>query len=148
MQTFLPFESIPMSIAILDRQRLGKQRVEAMQILKSLENPLYGYRHHPVKLLWRNHIDALKLYHNICLEQWESRGYVNNMMYYDLPDAIMLPKFSPQLHMSHASNLLRKNYKYYSQFVHCADDMEYVWEEPIGEQLMTRRIEEGLYIYA
>lgn len=135
MQTFLPFESMRVSLTILDRQRLGKQRVEAMQIVNSLLDPNYGYRHHPVKLLWQNHIDALRLYHNICLEIWESRGYANNMLYYDLPSVIMLPVFSTALHESHASNLLRKDFTYYSQFVDVAPDLAYVWEAPIDEYL-------------
>ena len=138
MQTFLPFESFKLSLTILDNRRLGKQRVEAMQIINSLHNPLYGYKHHPIKKLWAKHIDGLKLYHNMCLTEWESRGYVNNMTYYDLPEEIIIPKFSPQLYQSHASNLLRKDYGYYSQFLHGSDDMEYVWEEPIGEVVVNQ----------
>jgi hypothetical protein len=137
MQTFLPFESFKLSISVLDYRRLGKQRVEAMQIINSLLDPEYGYKHHPIKLLWRNHIDALKLYHNMCLSEWESRGYVNNMNYYDLPNEVIIPKFSPQLYQSHASNLLRKDYAYYSQFLHGSADMEYVWEEPISERVVN-----------
>ena len=33
MQTFLPFPDFQQSAAVLDRVRLGKQRVEALQIL-------------------------------------------------------------------------------------------------------------------
>ncbi len=33
MQTFLPYDSYADSAAVLDRARLGKQRVEAKQIL-------------------------------------------------------------------------------------------------------------------
>jgi len=36
MQTFLPYASFAKSAACLDNRRLGKQRVEAMQILKIL----------------------------------------------------------------------------------------------------------------
>lgn len=36
MQTFLPYEDFNQSTAVLDRQRLGKQRVEALQLLKAI----------------------------------------------------------------------------------------------------------------
>ena len=39
MQTFLPYEDFRASARVLDRQRLGKQRVEAKQILQALERP-------------------------------------------------------------------------------------------------------------
>ena len=37
MQTFLPFPDFKMSAQVLDYKRLGKQRVEALQILKTLK---------------------------------------------------------------------------------------------------------------
>lgn len=36
MQTFLPYKSFEQSAACLDNKRLGKQRVEVLQILKAL----------------------------------------------------------------------------------------------------------------
>ena len=36
MQTFLPYKSFNKSFKVLDYRRLGKQRVEAMQILNVL----------------------------------------------------------------------------------------------------------------
>jgi hypothetical protein len=47
MQTFLPYESYARSAAVLDRQRLGKQRVEAMQILRVLAGETAGWGNHP-----------------------------------------------------------------------------------------------------
>ena len=37
MQTFLPYKSFKKSAETLDYQRLGKQRVEAMQIINVIE---------------------------------------------------------------------------------------------------------------
>ena len=37
MQTFLPYKDIQKSVKCLDYRRLGKQRVEAMQILKQIQ---------------------------------------------------------------------------------------------------------------
>ncbi len=47
MQTFLPFPSFHASAAVLDVRRLGKQRVEAVQVLRGLVVPGYGWRRHP-----------------------------------------------------------------------------------------------------
>ena len=47
MQTFLPFPDFQQSAAVLDHVRLGKQRVEALQILRALVIPEYGWQSHP-----------------------------------------------------------------------------------------------------
>jgi len=44
MQTFLPYQNFTKSAQCLDRQRLGKQRVEAWQILQAITNPSYGWQ--------------------------------------------------------------------------------------------------------
>ena len=35
MQTFLPYENFAASAAVLDNKRLGKQRVETLQVIKA-----------------------------------------------------------------------------------------------------------------
>lgn len=45
MQTFLPYPSFTHSLACLDNKRLGKQRVEAKQILMALEFGPYQYNY-------------------------------------------------------------------------------------------------------
>ena len=48
MQTFLPYESFRESAKVLDWRRLGKQRVEGMQIINAIENPnKQGWQNHP-----------------------------------------------------------------------------------------------------
>jgi hypothetical protein len=47
MQTFLPYSSFEESARILDYRRLGKQRVEAWQILRSLDGITKGWSNHP-----------------------------------------------------------------------------------------------------
>ena len=42
MQTFLPYPDFAASAAALDDRRLGKQRVEALQVLRALVRPLFG----------------------------------------------------------------------------------------------------------
>lgn len=125
MQTFLPYSSFTDSVACLDMKRLGKQRVEALQLINALTIPDYGWRNHPACVMWENHIEALALYHNICIEEWVSRGYNNTMVRYAIPDEafITMPSWlgNEEFHASHRSNLLRKDPVWYGQFG---------WDEP------------------
>jgi hypothetical protein len=49
MQTFIPFPNYIRSVQTLDYRRLGKQRVEAMQIINILEGKQVsaGWKNHP-----------------------------------------------------------------------------------------------------
>lgn len=140
MQTFLPYASFADVARTLDRKRLGKQRVEGMQILNVLAQPP-GYRggwaHHPAVSMWRGYEDALKLYVNTMIDEWKRRGYQNNMPYYDLAAVnIRYPWWlgDPRLHRSHQSNLLRKEPEYYRQFGwDVPEDLPYFWPVPLLE---------------
>lgn len=44
MQTFLPYPNFNESAQVLDRQRLGKQRVEVLQILQAIKFGEYRYK--------------------------------------------------------------------------------------------------------
>jgi len=61
MQTFLPYPDFIDSVKALDYRRLGKQRVEARQILNILlENRKNGgWVNHPCTKMWRGYHDAL-----------------------------------------------------------------------------------------
>ena len=53
MQTFLPYESFEESASVLDWRRLGKQRVEGMQIINAINNPKkQGWQNHPATIMW------------------------------------------------------------------------------------------------
>lgn len=129
MQTFLPYPSFERSVRTLDYRRLGKQRVEAFQILKALRDPSYGWQNHPAVKMWRGFEPALAHYMNCCIDEWERRGYNNNMLreevdWYYVPPFVGKRKF----HDSHKSNLLRKDPEWYGQFGWTVpDDLEYVW---------------------
>jgi len=47
MQTFLPYADFEAWARALDTKRLGKQRVETIQVVHGLVRPDYGWRHHP-----------------------------------------------------------------------------------------------------
>ena len=132
MQTFLPYPNIEKSLKVLDSKRLGKQRVEAFQILNILtkRTQTKGWRNHPAVKMWEGHTNALKLYFNKSLEEWISRGYKNNMKPEIIRGKIVLPKWfgNRKFHSSHKSNLLRKDQEYYSQFKWKENsELPYVW---------------------
>ena len=81
MQTFLPYKSFGKSFESLDYRRLGKQRVEAMQILNVLldRTETKGWRNHPIVRMWVGYEPALQLYHNLCITEWINQGYNNTM---------------------------------------------------------------------
>ncbi|MCM3554595.1 hypothetical protein M3697_05675 [Janibacter melonis] len=53
MQTFLPYADLAATAEVLDRERLGKQRVECIQVVRALVVPGDGWRHHPAATMWR-----------------------------------------------------------------------------------------------
>ena len=138
MQTFLPHESFEKSAQVLDWRRLGKQRVEGMQIINAITGkkrkdgkPYKGWINHPCSVMWKDYVPALKHYSNVIIQEWITRGYNNNMEFYDtgkiiMPDWIGNEKF----HSSHRANLLRKDFDYYSQFGWTENpERPYVWHD-------------------
>ena len=55
MQTFMPYEDFRKTFECLDYRRLGKQRIEAFQILRCLEGLTSGWKNHPAVKMWRGH---------------------------------------------------------------------------------------------
>lgn len=138
MQTFLPYANFADSAKVLDRQRLGKQRVENLQIIKALTDPVYGWQNHPAVKMWRGQRGALYLYQEAICFEWVKRGYKDTclekseLLIVDIPPSEWLaPQWlgDYELHRSHRSNLLRKNYDHYvNQFEPgLSDTLEYVW---------------------
>lgn len=132
MQTFLPYSDLKKSIQVLDYRRLGKQRVETFQVLNILlgRTPTKGWRNHPVTLMWAGYESALQLYQNYTIQEWVNRGYKNTMQYEEIiPGSIVMPDWFglEELHRSHRSNLLRKDYEYYSQYFNEDPNLPYYW---------------------
>lgn len=140
MQTFLPYPDLQKSVQILDYRRLGKQRVETFQVLNILlgRTPTKGWRNHPVTLMWEGYEQALQMYQNYTIKEWIDRGYKNNMHFeeVDTSSVVMPPWFGlDQLHRSHRSNLLRKDFGYYSQYFDEDPNLEYYW--PIERKILN-----------
>jgi len=114
VNTFLPFPDFRLSAKVLDYKRLGRQRVEAMIMINILTNATnkMGWKDHPAVLAWKDNVEALKLYHNIIINEWVSRGYNNNMKLYEVNEKnVKMPWWfgTYAYHISHQSNLMRKD---------------------------------------
>jgi hypothetical protein len=80
--------------------------------------------------MWTGYESALKLYQNTTIREWVRRGYNNNMQYEEIePETILMPAWfgNEEFHRSHRSNLLRKDFGYYSQYFDEPNDLEYYW---------------------
>ena len=62
MLTFLPYADFGLSARCLDRKRLGRQRVECLQILRTLRGVSTGWRNHPAVKMWQGCENTLALY--------------------------------------------------------------------------------------
>jgi hypothetical protein len=74
VQTFLPYPDFAASAATLDDLRLGKQRVEALQVLRAITRPGYGWQHHPAVRMWRGYAEAVAAYGLAMCAEWVARG--------------------------------------------------------------------------
>ncbi|MEV5427919.1 MSMEG_6728 family protein [Streptomyces sp. NPDC052701] len=147
MQTFLPYADFTRSAAVLDRRRLGKQRVEALQVLRGLIVPGYGWRHHPAVRMWAGYEEALVRYGLDVCRVWRERGHQDSCAatlvadlaafrpgpvrgQRELEAAGELPPWlgDDALHRSHQSALVRKDPDAYAPlFPGVPDDLPYVW---------------------
>lgn len=80
MQIFIPFPCVRKSLKSLDYKRLGKQRLEAWQIIRIIRGETTGYQKHPIISTYRKYLPAVIDYYNKCLEEWENRGYQNDKL--------------------------------------------------------------------
>jgi hypothetical protein len=124
MQTFLPYQDFYRSAECLDNRRLGKQRVECIQILEALKlSSTSRWRNHPAVKMWKNHEISLMNYGIVICNEWIRRNFVDNcrgrIMAFSLEFSFTLPpKWLGMLnfHASHRSNLLRKDPIHYGKF--------------------------------
>src|SRR3954464_5351449 len=151
MQTFLRVADFAGSARLLDTPRLGKQRVETLQILRAIELPDYGWANHPPVLMWRGRSPALPACGRAMARTWRARGFADStepqigefaphvvgMRQEDLADAGLLPSWlgDDDLHRSHRSNLIAKDRDFYRPrfaelFGPEPDDLPYVWPGP------------------
>ncbi len=140
MQTFLPYSSFIDSASVLDMRRLGKQRLEAYQLIILIEEDLSGWRNHPARLMWVGYTDCLKLYLKIMIDEWISRGYKNTIVVPEFNDSIIFPPWlgNEEFHSSHRATLLSKNYEYYKQF-NWLEDPKYGYCWPVTKDSLLNK---------
>ena len=139
MQTFIPLEDFKESAQVLDNKRLGKQRVETLQILNALAGLSKGWVNHPATKMWRNHEQALAQYGIAICREWKQRGYKDTCeeKIWAVSKTIspyrgftLMPSWlgDDLVHDSHKSRLLQKEPIWYSQFGWDVPvDLNYVW---------------------
>ena len=138
MQTFLPYPDFYETARVLDVRRLGKQRVEVLQLLHVLLDDGSGWKHHPAVRMWRGSEGILATYGLVICGEWITRGYRDTC--FDKIEAFLHRVEDPWtapwwlgedvFHRSHRSNLLRKYPEHYRTFwPDEADDLDYFWPE-------------------
>jgi hypothetical protein len=147
VQTFLPYADFERSARTLDVKRLGKQRVETIQVVRALTWSGYGWANHPVSLMWKGFEEALGRYGITCCQVWIELGFGDTCaltIQTDLREAgIATIRTQPELaaagalpawlgdeavHLSHQSALVRQDREHYRPlFPYIADDLPYVW---------------------
>ncbi|WP_093802910.1 MSMEG_6728 family protein [Streptomyces sp. Wb2n-11] len=148
MQTFLPYPDFRASALVLDRRRLGKQRVEALQVLRGLVVPGYGWRHHPAVRMWAGYEEALVRYGLEVCKVWREYGHQDSCAATLVADLLafrpgvpvrdqallaVAGELPPWLgddvfHRSHRSALVRKDSTTYAPlFPGVPEDLPYVW---------------------
>ena len=147
MQTFLPYADFERSARVLDAKRLGKQRVETIQVVRALTQPGYGWANHPAVLMWKGFEEALGRYGFTCCEVWVELGFGDtcaatigaDLRAYgveqvrtqeELAAAGALPPWlgDEAVHLSHRSALVRKDPdRYRPLFPDAPDDLPYLW---------------------
>lgn len=142
MQTFLPYVDFKKSATVLDRQRLGKQRVEAYQILRITTglDPHSRWRNHPAVKMWQGYSPALLHYAFEVVFEWRRRGYndsmaelLNGTFCWLNAEKVVRPHWlgDQQFHGSHRAALLAKLPEHYTQFRWKEEPkIEYYWPAP------------------
>lgn len=132
MQTFVPSDiSFRECARILDYRRLGKQRVEAFQILNALKTGM-AWANHPATKMWRGYEAALRQYMGAMIDEWIDRGYNNTMIRPRVSSTFKQPHWwGGPIHSTHRAALLHKDPEHYGQFNWTEEPvLDYHWPEP------------------
>lgn len=157
VQTFVPYADFAQTARVLDTKRLGKQRVEVIQIVRALTVPGYAWSSHPAVLMWKGYEEALGSYGLAMCDEWRRRGFGDTCAatiasdlasagveglrtYPELAGADALPPwlFDESVQHSHRSALVRKDPMHYAAtFPDVPPDLPYVW--PVRSEAVLER---------
>lgn len=153
MQVFLPFESFAESAHCLDLKRLCNQRNECLVILRTILGESDAWSQHPAVRMWKPYGYVLAEYGlKVCAELYV-RGltseHSNSVPFFQIQSEIVNKKIghvirpvwlgNEEFHRSHRSNLLRKDYAWYSRFFNEPTDLPYVWFDEQGARYLTKK---------
>jgi len=137
MQTFLPYRNFYESGKTLDIKRLGKQRVEVLQMLNKIRGVTKGkgWSNHPCTKMWSKTPNALVEYGIQICQAWRDRGYRDTCLekikvHYNKSEPNYMPDWlgNDILHTSHKSKLIQKNYNFYKPiWPDTPENLEYFW---------------------
>ena len=135
MQTFVPYPCLRRCFAVLDDKRLGKQRVEALQIEEAIRYGT-GWANHSACLLWEDYLPFLAQYRRASIQEWCRRGFKNNIPIPRSNTRAKVPRWwGTRIHLTHRRALLAKNPDHYSRFFNCEPRIDYDWYYLTGENL-------------
>lgn len=134
IQTFLPYADYQKTAEVLDYKRLGKQRVEVLQIARCIASgrTTGGWVNHPAVRMWRGHLENLVEYGLVICRTWKARGYKDTCEEKLLEIAepnLIVPEWmgDERVHKSHRSKLLSKLPEHYREHFDDPEDLEYFW---------------------
>lgn len=153
MQIFFPLNTAEASVRCLDNKRLVNQ---ILRECKTLING--GWSNHPVSKLWAGYEIGLCCYALDGIQELRHRGLASDtiddheswwsgrLAYYcsqpgakvGIPDLV----YEPEFQLAHRSNLLAKDFEWYSrmpEFAGVVQGMPYIWNDA---DLMAARREE------
>lgn len=139
MQTFITDTNMAISASYLDNKRLGKQRVEALQIFECLIVKETRWKNHPAVQMWKgfegyllydyiirilNEWELVRKFKNTkCIEKWYKYTSLVNILNRQKP-----PWITEKFIEAHRSNLIRKDPNYYKPlFPNTQEGLEYIW---------------------
>jgi len=132
----MPYSSFCKVASVLDDKRLGKQRVEALQILKAILDPTYGWQSHPAVHMWRGSAFYLVRYGIAMCQEWKRRGFQDTVeeqlrtIQIPFPSEFTFPTWTRDkwLQQSHRSNLVKKDKEHYGPIWPSAKTFfPYIW---------------------
>ena len=158
MQTFMPLASFIDTAACLDQRRLGKQRIEGLQLLRTCFNRRQNldipWAMHPACKMWVGYEEALAAYTLTMCREWKRRSYLDTTTdevlqfwqeqtgedkvrtFGELRKTNDVPPWfgDVDFHESHMAALLRKDalfywYKFKGAIPSCGVWAPYMWPE-------------------
>lgn len=136
MNTFLPFASYTESAKALDRLRLGKQRLEVLQMLVALRVPdRRGWRNHPCTLAWRGCSNSLVHYGVEVCSEWQRRGYTDTLLSQIRAHFVPIGNFSLEESPRPAWTLDHRVHDMYRRRLVTKDRRFYSWKFPAWANL-------------